>query len=822
MSKVKQMIEKKFEHFAYFICNHRKKVLLIMFAIVIGIVSQISKLSVDTSFEGMLHVDDPKRLEYNKFRDQFGQDRVVLLTVKTPDVFDPTYLRKLKAFHQELEEAVPHLKEVRSLANARRTRGDGDTLVVEDLLEGWPEQPIDLAALKQFVLNNPVYLNDYISEDGRIAALIVEPLASIADPGADSDLMDGFEDDLAVTEEPVVQSKIHHFLSKKDNKEVVDAVSWISAKYRAPDFQISTAGGPVSEEVYDSHTKQTMRKFTLVMLGVIVIALFILFRRVTGAIYPMIIVYCSLLSTLGVMAMFGVPISVFSVVLPSFLTAVGIADSVHILAIFYREYQNGREKVDAIAYAIGHSGLAVLMTSMTTAAGLLSFSISELSSIGNLGIFAAVGVCLALVYTVIMLPAFLAITPIKVRKVKSVARTPKLMDKILIAIADFSSGSPKTITVACLVIFAISIGFMFQLKFSHNHKNIFPEEMTIRKDEDFIDKHLKGIASVEVVLDTQKENGLYDPELLKRLDTLSGEIKAIEDDGIYVGKVRNINDILRETNQALHENNAEFYRIPDDRELIAQELMLFENSGSDDLERVVDSRFSKTRISVKIPYMEVLLTEKISNDIYDRFTKMFAGMADITVTGMSPMMGTTVSAAIRSMSKSYVVAFFVISIMMILLVGDVKLGAISMIPNIFPIFFVMGIMGAFNVLVDLNALMIGSIAIGLVVDDTMHFMYNFRRYYEKSGDVHLAVRETFLSTGRALLITSLVLAANFFVLMFATFTSTHKFGFYTGFVVLMALVSDFILAPALMVLFVPYLKLKRADTPEPTLQPVRG
>jgi predicted RND superfamily exporter protein len=181
---------------------------------------------------------------------------------------------------------------------------------------------------------------------------------------------------------------------------------------------------------------------------IILLALFVLFRRISGALYPLIIVYSSLASTMGIMAILGVSISVFSVVLPSFLMAVGIADSVHILAIFFRQYQSGHSKVDSIAYSLKHSGLAIVMTSLTTASGLLSFSISELSSIGHLGIFAAIGVILALIYTIIMLPAFLALTPIKVKKVSTPSSQKKMMEKILISIADFSSGNPKKLLLS--------------------------------------------------------------------------------------------------------------------------------------------------------------------------------------------------------------------------------------------------------------------------------------------------------------------------------------------------------------------------------------
>ena len=829
MSTFKIRVEGWFKHLGYFICEHRYKTLVVTFMMVAALSYQMRYLTLDTSFEGMLHPEDPQRVEYNLFRDQFGQDRVVICTVKSPDLFTETNLKRLKSLHHDLEQGVPHLDEVNSLVNARSTRGEGDTLIVEELLKDWPEEDIDLAELKAYVLSNPVYRNDYISEDGQVAAIIVKPLASIHDSGSegvdDLDGMSDFSDEAPLAEsavDPEKPSARRHFLSKEDNKEVVGAVNEILDRYRGPDFEIAIAGGPVSEEVYDHQMKTDMRFFTLMMLFVVLLFLFLLFRRLSGAFLPVVIVYSGLFSTLGLMAICKVSISPFSFVLPSFLTAVGIADAVHILAIFYRHYQNGESKTEAIAFALSHSGLAVVMTSLTTAAGLMSFSMSELNAIGNLGIFAAIGVMLALLYTVIMLPALLAITPIKQKKITADGKGKKIMDRVLISIADFSSGNPMKIMIVSMLVLVISIYFTLDLKFSHHHKNTFPEHLTIRQDEDFMDEHLKGILSVEVVLDTQRENGLYEPELLKRLDALCNEIVQIKDGDMYVSKSRSMIDILKETNQALHENDPAHYTIPDDKSLITQELFLFENSGSDDLERIVDSRFSKTRISFKIPYMEVLETERLSDDIYHRFKTRFDGVADITVTGMSPLMGKAVSASIRSMSRSYMVAAIVITLMMIVLVGDLRLGLLSMIPNLLPIIFVMGIMGAFNVYIDLNALMICSIAIGLVVDDTMHFMYNYRKYYEKFGNAPQAVRETFLTTGRALLITALVLAANFFVLLSATFTSTHKFGFFTGFVILMALVADFIVAPALMVLVVPYMKKLKPVYNFGTSSPLRG
>jgi predicted RND superfamily exporter protein len=264
MSRFKLLVEAWFEKVGYFICRHKFKTLIVMFMLTAALSFQMKNLTVDTSWEGMLHPDDPQRIEYNNFRDQFGQDRVVICTVKAPELFTKKQLIKLQSLHHDLEEGVPHLSEVKSLVNARSTRGEGDTLIVEELLKDWPEKEIDLVALKKYVLNNPVYRNDYISEDGQVAAIIIKPLASVTETGSDAaddmDLTDDFSDEAPVEREaPKENSARRHFLSKQENKDVVVAVNQILDRYRAPGFEISVAGGPVSEEIYDHQMKLDMR-----------------------------------------------------------------------------------------------------------------------------------------------------------------------------------------------------------------------------------------------------------------------------------------------------------------------------------------------------------------------------------------------------------------------------------------------------------------------------------------------------------------------------------------------------------------------------------
>lgn len=801
MLTIRKKIEKLFENLGYVTCRHRFITIGIVLLFAFGVIWQMKNLEFDTSTEAMLQKDDPALLLYNDFRDQFGRSEIMLVTIKPPEIFDATFLTKLQAFHKELEETIPYLDEATSLINIRNTRGENDTLYVDDLLKGWPDERIDLNAIEKRVRETPAYTNNIITDNYKIAAIVIETEASIEEAGQnDAAIESGFEDSFEKTK-PAVMANNRHYMNAKESREVVEAINAVVSKYQSPDFKIIFTGGSVVVDTFNRITENNMGRLTMIGVCVILFFLSILFRRITGVIFPMVIVILSLFTTFGFMAIFKSPITIMTVIIPSFLLAVGVGDSVHILAIFYREYQKTGNKIDAIAYSMGHSGLAVLMTSLTTAAGLLSFTMAELVTIAEMGRFAAAGVMIALVYTVTLLPALIAIFPINIKREKAALKKERRMDSFLLFFVNASTRFPKQILIATLILFIVSVGYITQLKFSQNLVEFFPDDMPVKTDIQYVDKELKGTITAEVVIDTQKENGIHDPDILNRIEEFTKKVEKIKRPEIFVGKVFSILDILKETNKALNNNDPAYYTIPQDKRVVAQELLLFENSGSDDLERLVDNQFSKTRVTIKTPWVDSVIYDKFVRDVEVMAKDIFEGRADTYTSGLSALMGRTIPMALKSMTESYIIAFIVISIMMILLLGNLKLGLLSMIPNVLPIVIVMGLIQLLGQPLNLNTLFIGSIAIGLVVDDTIHFMHNYRRYYDITKNSYAAIKETLLGTGRALLITSLVLSANFFSLMTATLKSTTSFGRYTGITILLALLADFLVAPALMVMY---------------------
>jgi len=807
ITSARQRIEHGFEALGRTIYRHHWKTLFLMLALVVSLVSQLPNLTMDTSTEGFLHEQDPVLLKYNAFREQFGRDEMIFIAIQSQDgVFQQPFLEKLKQLHNELKNNLPHLDDITSLINARNTRGAKGELIVEDLLERWPSNASELSAIKQRAMQSRNYRNFLLSEDGSITAIALKTNAYSDEGQTNDDALAGFDDDNST--ENTVERK---FLTDAENSEMVNKARDIVEQFESDDFHIYMGGSPVVSNDLKRAMQSNMKKFMGLSLLTIALILMLLFRRVSGVVLPLLTVILSLISTLGLMALLGIPFKLPTQIMPSFLLAVGVGASVHILAIFFRHLQSSHNdnpnankmessahKEEAIVHTLAHSGLPITMTSLTTAAGLASFAGAEVAPIGDLGVIASLGVMLSLFFTLILLPALLSLFPIKAKKSDSAHTSHQRMDKLLGGIAHFSVQRSKLVLAISGLLLVIAVIGASQVRFSHKPFEWFPESDPIRQATTFLNDKMKGASSVEIIVDTNKENGLYDPKTMQALDNLGTELEGIDQGELFIGKSLSLADILKEINQALNENQKSAYITPTDHDLIAQEFLLFANSGSDDLEDFVDSQFSKTRVTAKMPWVDSILYPDFLQDLKNRFHKALGDDVEITTTGIAALLGRTMYATMTSMAKSYLIAVVVITLMMILLIGDFKMGLISMIPNLTPIILTLGIMGWLNMPLDLFTMLIGSIAIGLAVDDTIHFMHNYRRYHHETGDVQQAVSETLLGAGRAMLVTSIVLSSGFFLYMFANLSNLFNFGLLTGFTILMALLSDFFIAPALM------------------------
>lgn len=793
--------ERKFESFSNFIFENSKKTIVAILLLVVALGSQLPTLTMDTSTEGFLHKTDPMRLAYDDFRDQFGRDEKLLVAIKTNDIFHLDFLKKLEKLHKKLENELPYITDVNSLINARNTYGNQDSLIVEDLFEELPNNQADIDKQKQRAINNPLFKNLLYSEDQTFTTIVIDTQTYSSFDLQGNLIVESEEDE--VSDDISIESDTKQpYLSDTENTEIVKATQAIIKDFEADDFQIYLTGSAVIAGTLKQSMQADTKNFVQKMMIMIVVVLALLFRRVSGVILPLIAVIFTILATLSLMAMTGTPFTIVTQIMPSFLLAVITGGAIHLLAIFYKDLSKSQDKKTSLSYAMGHSGLAIVMTSLTTAAGLWSFSFSELSPVADLGVFASSGVMIGLLFNLVLLPALISVIKIKIPTSMEDAQEHTKMDAILLGISRISTGFPKTIVTISSLMIVAAIFFASQLNFSHHPLKWFAQDHASRIATEVVDDKLRGSITMEIVIDTGKENGLYDPAVLNKIEKAANYLNTVQTTDFYVGKVLSVVDVLKETNRALNENQSKFYSIPQDKNLIAQELFLFENSGSDDLEDFVDSSFSKARMTVKLPYVESLGYNKFLTEWQLYFDQEFKEVAKVSFTGISPLLSVIMEKAIISSAISYVIAFGLISIMMIVLIGNVKIGLISMIPNMLPILFLSTIMVVFDMPLDMFTMLIGAIALGLAVDDTVHFMHNFRRYELEYNDVDKAARLTLMGTGRAIMVTSIVLSVGFLVLLFASMSSMFNFGVLTASAIFIALMADFFLVPAIMKLII--------------------
>jgi predicted RND superfamily exporter protein len=414
---------------------------------------------------------------------------------------------------------------------------------------------------------------------------------------------------------------------------------------------------------------------------------------------------------------------------------------------------------------------------------------------------APVGVFFALLFSLTLLPALVVIFPLPGRALGARKSGSGWAQRLLLRAGNLGVDRSRLVLGAALAVMVISAVGLVQIRFVHMPVEWLPADDPVRRASELIDRELRGSSTAEVLIETGREDGLQDPGTLRAIDASIERVQSLDRGVLFVGKATSLVDIVKETHQALNANDAGFYRIPGDRRLLAQELLLFENSGSDDLETFTDNQFRLGRVTLRMPYVDAMLYREFLGEIVESFAGNLGQGFPITLTGRSALGARTFTALIESMARSYVFALVVITPLMMLLIGNARLGLISMAPNLLPVVLILAAMGLFGLPLDASSIMVGSIIIGLAVDDTIHFLHRFRLEFELTGDTRRAVRETLRTTGTALFFTSLVLTTGFATMAgLGTMQNTIRFGYLSALGIAIAFVANILLTPALVAL----------------------
>lgn len=788
MVNVREKCEEAFAVWSHVVVRFRWVAILSILATTAFLMTRIPLMQIETSSEDYLFDGDPAKIAYNEFREQFGRDQLIFVAIEPPEVFDFEFLDWLRALHRDLESSVPHLDDVTSLVNVRSVYGRGDQLFVDDFLKDWPTSAADLGDLRARALATPSYQDQVISVDGKTAAIQIKSFA-YSDEEVEGGELAGFEGDA-----PAGPRRV---LSASENSEFSRAVIAVVDRHRRDDYVVHLTGQPlVAFALTESMREDIPRIFggALFIVGAMIV---LLFRRLSPVLLSAAVVVLSLLATLGIAQLLGFPISLPTQILPSFILAVGVGHVVHLLTIFFRALGDEPDRGRALEVALRHVGLPILMTAVTTIAGLVSFVAASMEQAYQLGVTGAIGVAVTVIYTLVFLPAVLSIVPLSSKRNQNGLAGGSVL---LTACARVSTLHPKKLVAAALVLAIGSIALLPRLDYSADPMAYFPEDHWLRVGTFFADDRLGGMQSLEVVVDTGRVNGLHETAVLDRMEAMDRLIPMLKAEGELVTRTWSMLDVLKETHQALNENRPEFYAIPRDRQLVAQELLLFENSGADDLESGVDTEFSKARVSILTGWEDGVEKQRFIDRVGDRIRATMGDEAEVSLTGAVAMIARTASASSESLIQSYSLALLLITPIMMILIGSLRAGLVSMVPNLIPILSALALMVVVGIELDMFTILGACIVIGLAVDDTIHFIAGFRRHFDRTGDAERAVELTMESTGRALLFTSLVLAAGFGVLGFSSMANLGYLGLTTAYAIGVAFILDVTVTPALLVL----------------------
>ena len=757
-----------------FIYQWPKLALLLAFSVAIICCFSLGNLRIDTSNESNLDKNHPSVKAYDAFHELYGFEEAAVVMIKTDDVFDLDFLKKLSHFHRRFESEVTYLDSIKSIINTSVIYGVDDELIVDDLLLSFPENPTQLSIFKQRALESSIFRDVFLSKNKNYTAVYIYQNAY------SSELINGEKQSF----------------SSQEQHEFMQSIRSVMASFQDENFDITVSGGPVIGDSILSNIAWETPVFAVLSNLVIITLLFSLFRRMSAVFLPLLVVNISLASLFGLMAFFDTALSSFSQILPSFILTVGVCDSVHFLSHFYRCYEEHNNKKLAIEQALSHTGMPMMLTSLTTAIGMLSFAITDIVPIRALGIFAAVGIMIVWFYTIVLLPALLSLMTINpANKGGTILEKSKVL---LTYCGKFGWNNPyKTISFFSILL-ALSVVGISQLRFEHDPVQWFADDAELPRSIALMNNEFHGALALEMLVDTGKENGVKSSELLKKLEEVNRFAQSYTAEGVQLASSRSIVDTVKQVHLALNGNDQEYFSVPNSDALVAQEILLFEMSGGDDLQTQVNSDFSIARVTMLGPWRDLISYANFLEIFEVEVRKLVGELAEVSFTGVIYLMSPMQKLAMDTMANSYFSAAIVIAIMMIVMIGSLRLGLVSMIPNLLPVILGMGFMAAAGLKLDMYTILIGSIAIGLVVDDTVHFIHGFQYNLEKTGDAEQAVIDTLNGTGNALLFTTILLFGGFITYSFSSMINISAFGFILGVIVIAALISDIILLPALL------------------------
>jgi len=746
--------------FGEFILKHKIILILAIIAVTVLFSLHLPELKMEDDETTWFPSGDPVLEAYDELEETFTGSEFVVVGYQTDNFFSAAEIDYLSTLSEKLEQ-IPHVTDVTSLTAVEDIVGTEAGLEIKPLIEETPETKAEFSNLKYRIALNPFFKGNLISTDGKTIGIVLS-----------IDLPD--EEEITVSEAAEeIAVNIKNLLNRE--QELTGRAFYL--------------GGSI---ITDAEIQLIMQRdislfFPLSML-LTGLVLLIIFRSLSSIIFPILTVFLSLNWTLGLKGMVDSPITPVSTTLFALLTVIGIANSVHLISHYRSELPIQKDKKQALLESYRRAGKPCLFTSLTTAVGFGSLIVSNIPAIRSLGIFASFGIMIAFILSMILVPVGSSIAKIKLRPAKSSQNAKSLMR----GIAAFNLKHPRWILLAGLLIVAVMGVGITRIRVEPSMLEYLKKSTRLRHDAEFLDEKLSGISSIEVMLRGEPDS-FKEPEVLRKMERL--QEMAEEHPNVPVSY--SIVTFLKLINRALNSDQPEYFRLPETREEVAQSLLLYEMSGGTEIEDFTTINYDMIRISLRTHQMKEeerkKLIERISEYTEENFSQF-----KVDVTGFDSLVHKVTERITLTQIQSFGLAFLVILLLMFLLFGF-KGGLLSIVPNIFPIVFVLGLMGYAGFNLNIATAIIASIAIGIVVDDTIHYFTHFKYELQECGERRTAMRKALQKVGPALCFTSIILALGFLIFLLSETSILLDFGILASIAVVMALLGDLFVGPTLLI-----------------------
>lgn len=750
------------ERYIAFVLRWRWPVIAVATAVMVVLAAGGGSIKVVNNYRVLFDEDNAQLVAFDALEATYTKSNTVLIAVvpESGTVFTRETLGQIEEM-TEVAWRAPNVIRVDSLTNFSHSRAEGDDLIVEPLVEDADGLgDADLARIREIALGSVDLAGNLVSRDGQVAGIA-----------------------------------INFVLPDESDQKTIEITDYLEAaldeaRVRHPGIAYRMTGYLVVNRAMGEATKNDFETLVPIVFLLILGLAAVFLRSVFSTVAVVAVVVFSVLSAMGFIGWTGMVLSPANPGIPIIVMVIAVADSIHIASSTLSAMRSGMDRKSAIAESVRINAWPVFLTSLTTAIGFLSLNASDTPPFRIMGNAVAFGVLCALAYTLVLMPALLSIMPLRAGRAGD--WTSGFFDRL----ADFVIARRKAVFVSFGLIVVVLVAGIPRIELGDNLTRFFDESYQVRRDSEFIDRRLTGVDRLEYSLSSGQEGGIADPEYLRKVDAFAAWFRTQP----KVSHVQAFSDVMKRLNRNMHGDDPVFYRMPDNTELAAQYLLLYELSlpQGRDLNDRIDVGKSATRLSVNV-------SDATSRDLrnIDRNAQAWlrANAPDFAqeATGLSAIVAQMTERNIGSMLTGTIIAMALVSFILIWALRSVRIGLLSLVPNFIPALMTFGLWGHLVGQLGLVSSVVLSIVFGIVVDDSIHFLSKYLRGRRDGLAAPEAVRYAFRTVGHALWTTTAILAAGFLVFIASGFELTWVLGVLVAITIIFALAADFLLLPVLLI-----------------------